>query len=185
MKKPWLVLAMAGATLTGTLAFSSTQDSDTAAQSEPAPEAASPTAQPIAFPHNTHAGTGEGQFGIDCQYCHFSAERSVDAGIPPVSACMGCHLIVPGRNAPEEVTKVREAFQSGEPIEWVRIYKVADHVHYPHMRHIAAGLECQQCHGQVQEMAVIEKVNQPLSMGWCVSCHQERGASVDCTACHY
>jgi len=185
MKKPWLFLALAGATLTGTVAFSSTRDSDAAQQPLPAPEAPSSTAQPIAFPHNTHAGTGEGQFGIDCQYCHFSAERSVDAGIPPVSACMGCHTLIAGRNAPEEVTKVREAFQSGEPIEWVRIYKVADHVHYPHMRHIAAGLECQQCHGEVQEMSVIEKVNQPLSMGWCVSCHRERGASVDCTVCHY
>ena len=35
--------------------------------------------QPIQFPHDTHAG----QFLIDCQYCHYSAERSVDAGIPP------------------------------------------------------------------------------------------------------
>jgi hypothetical protein len=185
MKKPWLVLALAGATLTGTLAFVSAQDSEAGQEPEASPVAASSSEQPVAFPHNTHAGSGEGQFGIDCQYCHFSAERSVDAGIPPVASCMGCHSMIPGRNNPEEVTKVREYFQNQEPIPWVRIYKVADHVHYPHMRHIAAGLECQQCHGEVQEMGVIQEVNQTLSMGWCVSCHLEQEAAVDCTVCHY
>lgn len=186
MKKSWLVLALAGATLTGTLAFASAQDSEAPRESAPeaAPEAAS-TAQPIAFPHSTHAGSGDGQFGIDCQYCHFSAERSVDAGLPPVATCLGCHQIIPGRNSPEEVAKIREFFSAGEPIPWVRIYKVADHVHFPHMRHLNAGLECQECHGQVQEMDVISEVNQTLSMGWCVSCHVERGASKDCTVCHY
>ncbi len=185
MKKSWLVLAIAGATLAGTLAFSSAQDSEESQEATAAAAEAVSGSQPIAFPHDTHAGTGEGQFGINCQYCHFSAERSVDAGIPPVSTCLGCHQMIPGRNNPDEVAKIREYAQNQEPIPWVRIYKVADHAHYPHMRHIAAGLECQQCHGEVQEMGVIEEVNQKLSMGWCVSCHEERGASKDCTVCHY
>jgi hypothetical protein len=185
MKKPWLVMALAGATLTGTLAFVGSQEGDAPQEPQPATVDATSTVQPIAFPHDTHAGSGEGQFGIDCQYCHFSAERSVDAGIPSVASCMGCHSMIAGRNDPDAVTRVREYFQNQEPIPWVRIYKVADHVHYPHMRHIAAGLQCQQCHGEVQEMSVIEQVNQPLSMGWCVSCHEEQGASLDCTVCHY
>lgn len=177
-----MVLAFAGATLAGTLAFSGAQEEDAPPQSE----AVGPTGtQPIAFPHNTHAGSADGQFGIDCMYCHFSAERSVDAGIPPVGSCMGCHQIIAGRNNPDEVSRLREYWQNQEPIPWVRIYKVADHVHFPHMRHINAGLECQQCHGQVQEMGVIQEVNQTLSMGWCISCHEEQGASVDCTVCHY
>ena len=140
--------------------------------------------QPIQFPHDTHAG----QFQIDCQYCHFSAERSVDAGIPPVDACMGCHQVVPGRTNPEEVAKLREYHESGTPIPWKRIYKVSDHVTFPHFRHVAAGVECQTCHGQVQEMGVLEAVAPEagnLKMGWCVSCHLERGASRDCTVCHY
>ncbi len=77
-----------------------------------------------------------------------------------------------------------------EPIPWVRIYKVADHVKFPHMRHVAkdaGALECQECHGVVEEMDVIEEVEQPLKMGWCVECHRkpESDASVDCTVCHY
>ena len=142
--------------------------------------------QPIQFPHDTHAG----QFLIDCQYCHYSAERSVDAGIPPVETCMGCHRegLIDGRNMPEEIVKVREYYDSGTPIPWRRIYKVSDHVHFPHMRHVAAGVTCQTCHGQVQEMGVLEEVAPEaadLKMGWCISCHLERGASRDCTVCHY
>ena len=144
--------------------------------------------QPIQFPHDTHAG----QFTIPCQYCHFSAERSVDAGIPPMATCMGCHQegIVGGRTdqAQAEIAKVREYYESGTPIPWKRIYKVRDHVKFPHMRHVAAGVTCQTCHGEVQEMGVLEEVAPEagdLRMGWCVSCHVERGVSRDCTVCHY
>ena len=144
--------------------------------------------QPIQFPHDTHAG----QFTIPCQYCHFSAERSVDAGIPPMAVCVGCHQegIVEGRTdeARAEIAKVREYHSSGTPIPWKRIYKVSDHVKFPHMRHVAAGVTCQTCHGDVQEMGVLEEMAPEagdLRMGWCVSCHVERGASRDCTVCHY
>ena len=101
---------------------------------------------------------------------------------------MGCHTVLSGRNTPEEVTKLREYWGRGEQIPWVRIYKVADHVKFPHMRHVAedaGNLECQECHGLVEEMGVIEEVEQPLKMGWCVDCHRENDASIDCTVCHY
>jgi hypothetical protein len=101
---------------------------------------------------------------------------------------MGCHTVIQGRNNPEEVQKLRDFWQRGEPIPWVRIYKVADHVKFPHMRHVAkdAGdFECQECHGTVEEIGVIEEVEQPLRMGWCVDCHRQNEASVDCTVCHY
>ncbi len=179
MKKPWVFLALTGISAFATLALVRTQEGG-----DPVPPPASTTVQPIAFPHDTHAG----EFQIDCQYCHFSAERSVDAGIPPVASCMGCHTVVQGRNNPEEVNKLRDYWARGEAIPWVRIYKVADHVKFPHMRHVAAdagNLECQECHGQVEEIGVIEEVAQPLKMGWCVDCHRENDASIDCTVCHY
>jgi hypothetical protein len=181
MKKPWLLVAVSGIAAFATLAFVQSQEGD------PPPQSTAVTSvHPIAFPHNTHAG----EFQIDCQYCHFAAERSVDAGMPPVSDCMGCHLIIPGRNKPEEVDKLKDFWARGEPIPWVRIYKVSDHVRFPHMRHVAkdaGALECQECHGLVEEIEVIEEVEQPLKMGWCVECHRkpEMDASVDCTVCHY
>ena len=183
MKRLWLTAALGGVLILGTVAFvggQSEQDAEAPAAEAP-DEAAS---QPIQFPHNTHAG----QFQIDCQYCHFSAERSVDAGIPPVETCMGCHRVVTGRNNPEEVAKIQEYYNAGTPIPWRRIYKVSDHVHFPHLRHVNAGVDCTTCHGQVQEMGVLEEVApeaRDLKMGWCISCHVEQGASRDCTVCHY
>ena len=164
-------------------------DADTGAAQEaaaPAEEAVAEgsSVQPIDFPHSTHAGT----YGMNCMYCHFSAERSVDAGIPPVSTCAGCHRLIPGAQNPEEVQKVLGFAQRNEQIPWVRIYKVSDHVHFPHMRHINAGLSCQQCHGAVETMGAIEERDPAwggANMGWCVSCHVEQGASRDCAVCHY
>lgn len=180
-----MVAAVVGLAATGAAGYRAVPQ-ESAGQEGPAAEAeADPRAQPIAFPHDTHAGAGEGQFGIDCQYCHFSAERSVDAGIPPVGSCRGCHQVIPGRNSPQEVQRLLDYANRGEAIPWVRIYKVADHVHFPHMRHVVADVGCEECHGQVQEMAVIEEVAQPLTMGWCVSCHDEQDVRKDCTACHY
>jgi hypothetical protein len=179
MKKPWVLVAVTAIVAISTLAFVQTQEGEVSPQPQ-----TDTTVQPIAFPHDTHAG----DFQIDCEYCHFSAERSVSAGIPPVATCMGCHTVIQGRNDPEEVNKLREFWQNGESIPWVRIYKVPDHVRFPHLRHVASdagNFECQECHGTVEEMEVIEDVEQPLKMGWCVTCHKDNDASVDCTVCHY
>ena len=185
MKRLWLSAAVGGVLILGTVAFSGQYAVDEAADAaESGAVAQASTSQPIQFPHDTHAG----QFQIDCQYCHFSAERSVDAGIPPVATCVGCHNVVPGRNNPEEVAKIHEFNRNGEPIPWRRIYKVSDHVRFPHMRHVNAGVTCQTCHGEVQEMGVLTEMapeSGALKMGWCVSCHVEQGANRDCTVCHY
>ncbi len=183
MKKPWLLAAITVLVAFATLAFVKFQEGES-----PPPPVVSTTIQPIAFPHDKHAGQPPEGFQIDCQYCHFSAERSVDAGIPPVASCMGCHRPLPIQNTSEEVKKLLDYWDRGETIPWVRMYKVADHVKYPHMRHVAAdagNLECQECHGLVEEMEEIVEVNQPLKMGWCITCHVEKEASIDCTVCHY
>lgn len=59
------------------------------------------------------------------------------------------------------------------PIEWVRIHNLPDHVYFNHAQHVTvAELECQQCHGPVEEMEIVEQYA-PLSMGWCVNCHRQ------------
>lgn len=189
MRKHWLIGGVAGVVaLAGGLALVGAQDAQVAANAE-SPETYA-SGQPIAFPHNQHAGNEEGQNNMDCMFCHFSAERSVDAGIPPVSTCVGCHQVINGPNTsnPEEIQKVLDYAERGEPIPWVRIYKISDHAHFPHMRHVAAGFECQQCHGEVQEMAVLNE-RSPVwggdNMGWCIDCHRQNDASDDCAVCHY
>jgi len=186
MKTKWFLLSMAALMVLGAMGFGLTRSADGQEAGGQEAEAAAepevgPSGQPIAFPHNIHAD----QYQIDCQYCHFSVERASNAGIPPVATCMGCHTVISGQENPEEITRLRDYYNRGEAIPWNRIYKVADHVQFPHMRHIAGGVECAACHGNVAEMGVIQEVNQNLTMGWCLNCHLEMGASRDCTVCHY
>ncbi|NJL76178.1 MAG: cytochrome c3 family protein [Saprospiraceae bacterium] len=63
------------------------------------------------------------------------------------------------------------------PIEWLRIHNLPDHAYFNHAQHVAVGkVECQTCHGPVQEMEVVYQ-NSPLSMGWCVNCHRKTEVS--------
>lgn len=140
--------------------------------------------QPIAFSHQIHAG----KLQMDCRYCHYGAAKSAFANIPAVSTCMGCHKIAVADRP--EVQKLTGFWDRGEPIPWVKVHYLPDHVKFNHKRHVKAGIACQDCHGPVQEMPVVYQYNS-LKMGWCVSCHRERlddpkfPASMDCLVCHH
>jgi len=134
--------------------------------------------QPIPFPHKLHAGDKK----IPCQYCHSGARRSAVAGIPPLNTCMGCHKIVATDKEP--IKKITEAYKSNTPFEWVKVHDLPDFAKFSHKPHVAAGVECQTCHGAVEKMDVVEQVA-PLQMGWCISCHREKKASTECQTCHY
>jgi hypothetical protein len=141
--------------------------------------------QPIFFRHDIHAG----QYKIECQYCHYSVAVSPEPGIPSVQTCMGCHLVIGGRDSSHqaEIKKLRQAWTEKKPIEWVRVHYLPRHAHFPHQRHIKAlgANACATCHGDVQRMPRIYKVNNVDRMGFCISCHLERKVSRDCTVCHY
>lgn len=134
--------------------------------------------QPVFYRHDVHAG----QYQMDCRYCHYAAEVSSSPGLPSLDTCMGCHLLVGGGNP--EVAKVVEAFNEGRPIEWVEVHKLPSFVRFPHMRHVNADIQCQDCHGQVERMAKVYQFSS-LKMGWCLACHKTEGVTTDCTACHY
>jgi hypothetical protein len=214
--------------------------------------------QPIEFSHKLHAGKLE----IACQYCHFGADQSRHAGIPPASLCMNCHglvtssrdlvlkeyrqaqqerrtltlesavlawagphvtvadsswalhvakepLTVMGRPArpvvSAELAKLYDALglddrlqpdpaKQPQPIAWVRIHKLPAFTCFDHRPHVAAGVDCQHCHGKVETMDRVRQVTN-LSMGWCVNCHRDTAQngvagkkvkpSTDCSACHY
>jgi Cytochrome c7 and related cytochrome c/Class III cytochrome C family len=141
--------------------------------------------QPIFFRHDIHAG----QFKIQCQYCHYSVNVSPEPGIPTVQTCMGCHLVIGGRDSADqaEINKLRQAWSEKKPIQWVRVHYIARHAHFPHQRHIKAlgPTACATCHGDVQRMPQVHKVNRVDNMGFCITCHMERKVSTDCSVCHY
>jgi hypothetical protein len=137
-----------------------------------------PPEQPIKFPHTVHVDT----YKIPCQYCHSGAATSPFAGIPAVGTCMGCHRIA-GRDLPE-VKKLAAFSQKGRSIPWIRVHDLPDFVHFAHYPHIQKGVQCAECHGDVPKMLVVQRVA-PLTMGWCVTCHQQRKAPTDCLTCHF
>ncbi len=120
--------------------------------------------QPIKFPHPVHIQ----QAKMNCQYCHYSANKSPDPGLPAVGTCMGCHQIV--KTQSPEIVKLTKYWTEKKSVPWVRIHRVPKYVHFPHMRHVNAGVTCQSCHGQVQKMSQVFQYAS-LNMGWCVSCH--------------
>lgn len=122
--------------------------------------------QPVPFSHRLHAG----QLGMDCRYCHANVERSGEAMIPPTQTCMGCHAVVRPESAALE--PVRESWQSGEPIEWVRVHNLPDHAYFDHSVHLSAGVGCASCHGRIDQMEVVT-LQSPLSMSWCLDCHRD------------
>jgi hypothetical protein len=135
-----------------------------------------PIAQPIPFSHRLHVTDKQ----IDCFYCHPFGERSVNAGLPSVDKCLGCHdYIIPEH---EEIIKLRGYKERGESLPWKRVYYNPDHVFFPHFRHLAKDVACQECHGEVERADRLFQVT--FYMGFCIDCHQERGASLECVACH-
>ena len=139
---------------------------------------ASGTTQPIAFSHAEHVS----QVGLDCQFCHAYARRGPVAGIPSVQRCVGCHRVV--LNDQPEILKLIAYWEDEAPIPWVRVHDLPDHVRFTHRPHVRAEVACADCHGRVDQMDAAVQV-ESLSMGWCVSCHRERQANLDCLACHY
>jgi hypothetical protein len=125
-------------------------------------------AQPIFFSHRRHAG----EYEIECLYCHSNTDKSPVAPVPAVQTCLGCHRVV--QAASTEIQKLRGYEQNGEPIPWERIYKLADFVQFNHSRHVLAEVDCEECHGKVEETDVLYQWSS-LTMGWCLECHREPG----------
>jgi mono/diheme cytochrome c family protein len=127
--------------------------------------------QPIAFSHKIHAG----QYEIDCKYCHTGVTKGKNATIPSVNVCMNCHnQIKSGTNTGEnEIGKIVRAFNENKPIEWVRVHNLPDLAYFNHSQHVnVGGVECQTCHGPIQEMDVVRQQSL-LTMGWCIDCHRK------------
>lgn len=141
-------------------------------------------AQPVPFSHRVHADTKN----ISCFFCHSSALRSNNAGIPPVEKCLLCHDVIAVNFRP--IAKIHDYKNRNEPIPWVRVDKVPDFVHFSHQAHLTNAsksgkrFDCSACHGNVRQMDRIRQVYN-LEMGFCVDCHWKNNFSTNCYTCHW
>jgi hypothetical protein len=122
--------------------------------------------QPVPFSHAHHVGG----IGIDCRYCHTSAEVAASAGIPPTKTCMNCHSQIWADSPTLE--PVRASFRSGKAIEWTRVHDLPDFVYFDHSAHVNKGVGCTTCHGRVDRMPLMWQ-EASLYMEWCLECHRQ------------
>jgi hypothetical protein len=127
--------------------------------------------QPIPFSHDHHVAG----LGIDCRYCHSSVEVSAFAGMPTTETCMNCHRQI-WTNA-DMLEPVRSSFATGTPIRWQRVHDLPDFVYFNHGVHVAKGVGCVTCHGQVDRMPLMFQ-QASLQMEWCLQCHRDPGRFV-------
>jgi hypothetical protein len=121
--------------------------------------------QPVPYSHQLHAG----QLGMDCRYCHNNVERSAYAGVPPTQTCMNCHANV--KKDSMLLQPIRDSWETGEPVPWLRIHKIADYAYFDHSAHVTRGVGCVSCHGRIDQMIVVRQ-QEPLNMEWCLNCHR-------------
>jgi hypothetical protein len=144
--------------------------------------------QPVAFSHRLHAGAMQ----IPCQYCHSDVLRSRHASVPPVDVCMYCHRVTKTDSPAIQVLAHAEA--TGQVVAWKRIHSLPDHAYFDHRPHVAAGILCQTCHGEVETMEVVSQ-HMSMRMGNCLGCHRDPKAALppgspiksgpdNCNACH-
>jgi cytochrome c7-like protein len=133
--------------------------------------------QPIPFSHKLHAGDNQ----IPCLYCHVNADKGRHATVPSLNVCMNCHSVV--KTDSPYIKQIREHYEKGEPIEWIKVHDQPDFVYFNHRPHIARGVACETCHGPVKEEEQIQQV-ETLHMGFCIDCHRQNGAPISCYTCH-
>ena len=121
--------------------------------------------QPVPFSHKHHVAG----MGIDCRFCHTTVEETAFAGIPTTETCMSCHSLI-WTEAPM-LEPVRASFRDNTPLHWTRIHDLPDFVYFRHDIHVAQGIGCQTCHGNVDAMPLMSKA-QTLNMEWCLECHR-------------
>jgi len=122
--------------------------------------------QPVPYSHKLHAG----ELGMDCQYCHTNVSNSMFANVPATQTCMNCHNQI--KTDSDKLEKVRESWETGESIEWVRVHNLPDYTYFSHQAHVNSGVGCESCHGRVDRMEKVTQV-EPLSMSWCLDCHRQ------------
>jgi hypothetical protein len=137
----------------------------------PAPE------QPIPYSHKQHLA-----IGLKCQECHTNPEPGKLMTFPDTAKCMQCHVTI-AKDKPS-IQKIAQYATSNQQIPWVRVYKVIPGVNWTHRAHLAAGVKCETCHGDVSQLSAMSEVTSVVTMYSCLNCHEMNHAKATCETCH-
>jgi predicted CXXCH cytochrome family protein len=133
--------------------------------------------QPIPFSHHFHSTVKE----VSCLFCHPEAIKTPRAGVPAVETCMLCHQRI-AIHYPH-IAELRQYYEQRRPVPWVRVTDVPEFVYFNHQVHVRSQFDCGKCHGDVASMDRVQLTHE-FTMGFCVTCHRDENATVDCYACH-
>lgn len=138
--------------------------------------------QPIAFNHTVHLN----EASLTCTDCHTDAATSSFAGLPGKDMCLDCHDIDEEGGVHAEKDKLFAFADTANDIPWRRIAVSGEDVYFSHRRHVtAAKLDCLECH---QDQPTLSKppptARLVMAMDTCIECHENRGVTGDCLACH-
>lgn len=138
-----------------------------------------PVDQPLAFNHEKHLEA----LDEDCAACHSGCREGVNSGLPNTKACALCHSSPQGESAAEK--QFIAMLEAGAQLEWRSLFQQPAHVFFSHRRHTTvAGLECDECHGDIGKSTAPPKYRAALRMDRCIGCHETSRAPTDCSACH-
>ncbi len=155
----------------------------------------------VRFNHQTHVVGAK----LTCVYCHGEAEKSTQSSdwlIPKKhEPCTDCHSIDESDPTVDASPPARcDACHIGAKIETgsnkVTVQKIvipAPNIKMNHKAHLAKGIKCQECHGEVGNLELATRDQMPRMKG-CFGCHQNSssgglskttsGAKSDCKTCH-
>ncbi len=135
-----------------------------------------------------------------CTTCHSGALTSDSAGdslMPKPAACDACHLtdhqnladVKPGDAAMGKCGFCHVGYQPSDGNKVRDLVIPRANMVFSHRRHAVRNINCQQCHGEVQELTEATRDQLPRMRG-CFGCHQmgdaaSRGdAKASCDTCH-
>jgi len=135
-----------------------------------------PPEQPLPFSHKAHVGAA-----LECKFCHPNPDPGKIMGIARPSTCMPCHKTV--KPDSPAIQKLAVLAKKNRDVTWVRVYQNPSFIKFRHRSHMAAGYDCEECHGPVATRDQLFRERDISQIG-CLACHRAQKVGLNCTFCH-
>ena len=139
----------------------------------------------LKFNHQKHVAAG-----AECVFCHPGVINGPVAGLPSLAKCVGCHqnVQVTSEEGQANVDILMQHWEENIPLRWEKTHDQPDFVYFSHQPHLAAGVNCENCHGDVSQMTMARPAYR-INMGFCLHCHRQQSPEKvtrleSCSTCH-